>query len=144
MPSCNPESQPIVAGGLALIKLLALTQNGTLLNVVLFEQTNEKTPFATIKLSESCALAFTSNVTGSVVAECGKLEPVNTFVQVDCGVSSVAHLLQAPAQTTWWESNGAGGHKAVEDKLKFGANAATLGGIASVELESGITWAGHV
>jgi hypothetical protein len=143
VPKCAPENQPIVAGGLALVKLLALTQNGVLLNVLLYEQKGiEK--FTTIKLSPTCALSETSNITGSVVFECGKLEPVNTFVQVDCGVSSVAHLLQAPAQTIWWESNGAGGHKSVEDKLKFGANAATVGGIASDELESGNSWAGHV
>jgi hypothetical protein len=142
VPKCGPENQPIVAGGLSLVKLLALTKGGILLNVLLYEQTNSTTPFTTIKLSEECALAETSNVTGSVVFECGILEPVNTFKQEDCKTSRAVHLVQAPAQAIWWL--GKEDAEAVEDKLKFGANAATAGGIAAVELESGNPWGGEV
>jgi hypothetical protein len=138
---CTPENQPIKAGGLALVKLLALKEGGTLLNVVLFEQKGTE-PFTTVKLPATCSLAETSNVTGSLVAECGILEPVNTFVQEDCSTSRATHLLQAPTQTIWFQ--GKEDKEKVEDKLKFGANAATLLGIASATLASGNPWAGEI
>ncbi len=139
--NCKPK-EPILAGGRALIKLYALTKGGVLLNVILFEQEGTK-PFTTVTLPELCSLAETSDVTGSLVAECGILD-AGAFVQEDCNKERVLHLLQAPAQTGWFESDLKGGHVEVQDKLKFGENAATLDGIADVELESKKTWAGHI
>jgi hypothetical protein len=139
--NCKPENQPIVLGGLWLVKLLALTKGGTLLNVILVEQ-NGASPLATIKFSELCPLAETTNVTGSVVLECGLLEPVNTFKQEDCSSSRTVHLLQAPQQTVWFF--GKEDSEEVKDELKFGANKTTLDGIIAAELVSGNPWGGEV
>jgi hypothetical protein len=141
-PNCKPENQPINFRGLWLVKLLALTKGGTLLNVALLEQINSLTPLGTIKLSAKCALEETTKITGSLVFECGKLEPVNTFVQEDCSVSRTVHLLQAPAQTEWFQ--GKEDAEVVKDEIKFGSAKATLDGIIAAELVSGNPWGGEV
>ncbi len=122
--NCKP-SEPITAGGKALLVL----HNAK--NYVLFEPETGK-PFTTITLSELCALAETSDVTGSLVAECGTLSG-GVFAGEDCNVARAEHLLQ-PAPAALFTG----------DKLAFGENAATLQGIAAVELESKNSWAGHI
>ncbi len=139
--NCKP-SEPIVAGGRALIQLYALTKGGALLNVILFEQEGTK-PFTTITLPELCALAETSDVTGSLVAECGILD-AGAFVQEDCKTERVLHLLRAPDQAGWFETDLKGGHVEVKDEIKFGENKAVLDGIADVELSTKEVWGGHV
>lgn len=139
--NCKP-TEPIKAGGVALIKLLAKTKGGALKNYILFEPEPGEA-FTTIVLPALCALAETSKVTGSTVAECGTLDAEKKFVSEDCNVERVQHLIQA-GPTVWFESDGAGGHKEVIDDLKFGTNLAFVLGIASVELESGKPWCGHV
>jgi hypothetical protein len=145
--NCTPETaggvkETVLAGGLTLIKLLALTKGGTLLNVILFEQ-KEAEPFTTIKLPALCALGETSSVTGSLVAECGLLSgSPAVFVQEDCKEPGVKHLLQAPPQTEWFQ--GKEDAEVIKDELKFAGKKAILQGIAAAELESGNSWAGHV
>ena len=128
--NCNPIEQPIVAGGVANVIL----HNAK--NYVLFAPAAGSTKFTTIKFSELCALTETSDVTGTLVAECGELNGSSVFVGEDCNVTRINHLIQ-PAPAALFEA----------DKLKFGANAATLQGIAKVSLSganAGKTWAGHV
>jgi hypothetical protein len=126
--NCNPK-EPITAGGKALL-ILHNAQN-----YVLFEPETGK-PFTTVEVGELCALTQTSNVTGSLVAECGKLVS-EKFSHLDCNTSESSHLIQ-PAPATLFES----------DKLSFGASPATLEGIAAVELNgeanAGKPWAGHI
>jgi hypothetical protein len=130
--NCKPK-EPITAGGFALI---ILHTNGQ--NYILFSPETGK-PFTTVELPELCALAETSPVTGSLVAECGKLAEVEkklVFSHLDCNTSEVTHLIQ-PASASLFEA----------DKLKFGANPATLAGIAAVKLSGANVnkaWAGHV
>ena len=122
---CTPENQPITVGGRALVIL----HNSK--NYVLFEPGLGQ-PFTTIEFPETCALTETSNVTGSLVAECGTLS-FAAFKGEDCAVKRKEHLLRA-APASLFEA----------DKLKFGANAATLEGIGAVELLTEEEWAGHV
>jgi hypothetical protein len=144
---CTPETtsgvkEQIIADGKALDVKLA-TEKGkaaSLKELILFGPAAGKTWFATVKLSELCALAETSNITGSLVAECGRLEPANTFVGEECSVAQKVHLLQAATPTTFWK--GPAHMEEVKDELKFGLNKAMLNGIQTVELESGNPWAG--
>jgi hypothetical protein len=129
--NCKPK-EPIVAGGFALIILHPATSGQ---NYILFSppKEGEKTlPFATIEVSELCALTETSPVTGSLVAEC----LTSALAHEDCNTSEVTHLIQ-PASTELFPS----------DTLKFGASAATLKGVAAVKLSGANLnkkWAGHV
>lgn len=128
-PKCTPENQPIKAAGKAKI---VLHTNGQ--NYVLFEPEEGK-PFTTIKFPETCALIETSNVTGSLVAECGELSG-GAFVQEDCKNHQVSHLLQQ-ASTELFTS----------DELKFGSHKASIKGIVSVELageHAKASWSGEV
>ncbi len=101
-------------------------------NYILVSPEFGSSKITTITLPELCALAETSDITGSMVGECGSLSG-GAFVGEDCNVARVAHLLRA-ASTELFST----------DKLKFGENAATAGGFVSVELQSGESWAGHV
>jgi hypothetical protein len=140
--NCTPETtggvkEVVTAAGKALDVKLATVSGGTLKEYILFEENGAA--FSTIKLPALCALAETSNVTGSLVAECGELVS-EKFVAENCSVAQKVHLLQAATPTVFFK--GTGDTEKVEDKLKFGANAATLAGIAAVELASGNSWSG--
>jgi hypothetical protein len=141
---CNPINQPISAGGKALI-ILHPTEKGK--NYILFEPATVGGKFTTIEFSGECALTETSDITGTLVAECGQLKETKLTVEgkevidkefagEDCNVEAASHLLQTAPEALF-----------TGDVLKFGANVAKLGGIASVELEGankGKKWAGHV
>ncbi len=138
--NCKP-SEPIVAGGRALIVRLATIMGNaaSLRNFILLEPEAGK-PFTTITLPELCALAETSDVTGSLVTECGALSG-GVFVGEDCNVSRVEHLIRQTSAGLW---KGATHTEKAEHELCFGENKAILDGFGAVELESKITWAGHV
>ena len=95
-------------------------------------------PFA-IEVPELCALTGTSEVKGSLFALCGELVS-EKFVAENCSVSQKVHLLQPSGLTKLWK--GLFHDELVEDEILDGKNAATLQGIASVELESGNSWSG--
>jgi len=122
--NCNPK-EPIVAGGFALLVL----HNAQ--NYVLFEPEANK-PFTVVEVGELCALTETSEVKGKLVAECLN----EALAHVDCNVNELVHRLK-PAPAALFEA----------DKLLFGANPATLEGVAAVKL-NGVNlnkkWAGHV
>lgn len=138
-PLTGTEKGVIKAGGLALVVKLAKVKAGTLQTYILFEPVTGKA-FTTVELPEACALTQTSEVKGSLVAECGLLNGSSVFVGEDCNITRVTHLLQPSAVLTLF--NGTKDETPVEDILLFGKNTATLQGIASVELESKVTWAG--
>jgi len=129
--NCNPLNQPIEAAGKAKV---ILHTNGQ--NYVLFEPEAGK-PFTTIKFGELCALIETSNVTGSLVAECGELNASSVFVQEDCKIHQVKHLLRQAPEALF-----------PSDILKFGAHKATIDGIVAAELagvgHKGQSWSGEV
>lgn len=127
---CKPV-EPILAGGLVELVL------SSSVNLLLFKPLTGK-PFTTINIPETCALTSTSDVTGTLHAECGKLEPANTFVAVNCSTHEVNHLIRATANQA-----------ATGDGLFFGKNEAKLSGIAKTfingpELYVGKKWGGVV
>jgi hypothetical protein len=127
--SCKP-AEPIVASGKGSVTLHAGH------NYLLFEPATGSSKFATMTFSESCALFETLAISGSLVAECGDLEPIGTWRFLDCINSEVSHLFR-PASTSLFPS----------DTLLFGASQLTLTGEASAKLSGaliGKTWAGHV
>ncbi len=136
--NCKPK-EPILAGGIVLLKPYALAKGAPLFSIVLFEPETEGGKFTTVELPELCALAETSDVTGTVAAACGQLKE-SKFASEDCNVASVSHLL-LPVVTLWLGKND---EVQVKEKMKFGENEATLEGIAAVELESKESWAGDV
>ena len=133
--NCNPHSagEPagsILAGGRAYIILHTDGKNYVLLEGL------KGGPFTTVEYGALCSLEGPFKVTGSIVAECGKLEPAGTFVQVDCKIHQVKQLLRQAPQALF-----------PNDVLKFGINAALLDGIAAVELNgahAGQAWSGEV
>ncbi len=139
--NCKP-TEPIVGGSTASLKLLAKTKNGTLNNYILFGAKSGK-PFTTITLPEACALAETSEISGSFVAECGTLVG-GVFTFEDCKTERAEHLLQVVNNAAMFESDGKGGHMEVKENLKFGENETISSGIVGAELESKNSWAGHV
>lgn len=139
--NCKP-SEPIVGGSTASLKLLAKTKNGTLSNYILFGGKSGK-PFTTITLPELCALAETSDISGSFVAECGTLVG-GVFTFEDCKTERTEHLLQVVNSAAIFESDGKGGHMEVKENLMFGENSTVSSGIVGAELESKNGWAGHV
>jgi len=128
---CKP-IEPILVGGLTELILHNLK------NYLLYKPLTGK-PFTTIFFNPAkCALAEENEVTGSLVFECGKLEPANTFVNVDCKTHEVTHLMQqAPAALF------------PSHVFKFGLNPASLDGIVSTAIEGpalykGDAWGGHI
>ena len=118
---CNPINQPIKAGGKGHLVLIGTK------NLVLFEQTNEATPFATIEFGAECAVTETNNVTGKLLAECLK----GALVAADCSEEEASHLLRQQTRT--------------EDELKFGKRPASIDGVAKVELaEKGKLFSGVI
>jgi hypothetical protein len=131
-PNCKPV-EPILAGGLAKV---ILHTNGE--NYVLFEPLTAGGNFTQLKFKEPCALPELNNVKGTFVAECGKLEPANTFVHTDCKNHEVTHLVRQASTTLF-----------PEDVLKYGTKTALIDGIAAVRLAEpekfkGAAWGGHV
>jgi hypothetical protein len=135
--NCTPKSPgaaagEILAGGLA--ELILHPANTTL---VLFKPLvvgGVTQPFVTIVLPELCALAETSNVTGELIAECGKLEPANTYVGGSCSTHRTEQLLKEIPEAL---------RKALGFGLKFGANEASVDGIAAVKFGApcaGCSW----
>ena len=124
--NCNPVN-PIEVG----FKASLLLHNGV--NYVLFAPNPSTSPFTTIEIGLFCALAETSDVTGSLVAQCGRLNASSEFEGENCNVAGVTHLIK-PALLALFTA----------DSLKFGANGASFAGIAAVELSSKESWAGHI
>jgi len=91
--------------------------------MVLFEPLSGKA-FTLIEFTEFCALFEEASVTGSLLAECGKLEPANTFVALNCSHHQVTQLLQSANETL---------NKLLGDELKFGLSPAFVDGIAAVK-----------
>jgi hypothetical protein len=124
--NCKP-GEPIKAGGKAKL-ILHNAQN-----YVLFEPTTAGGKFATITFGELCSLTETSDVKGTLVAEC----LTSALAHADCNTSEASHLIQ-PAPAALFTG----------DKLTYGAGLeATLKGVAKVELSGeskGKPWAGHV
>jgi hypothetical protein len=113
LASCKP-FEPIKASFKA--KVFAHSSK----NYLLFEPKIAGKPFATIGFPESCALTETSDVKGSLVAECGHLTE-KAFEGYGCSLEEPAGLLQP------------NGVLFTEDKLTYGLNsAATLSGIAKL------------
>lgn len=132
--SCDPTNQPIKAGGKGHIRLNAA---GTI-NYVLFEPTTGlEGVFTKVEFGPLCALTETSEVTGSLLAECGHLSG-GGFVGLDCGINQEVQLVrEAPNQNATGENDG----------LFFGENAAKIDGIAKAELSEnnpGVPFGGHV
>jgi hypothetical protein len=128
--SCKPV-EPIKASGQA--KLILHPEVGGK-NYVLFEPATGSTKFAIVEFPGGCALVETSEITGHLVVECGKLVS-EKFVGGDCKEEEATHLVQ-PNETLF-----------PTDTLNFGKNAATLKGIAAVTLagaNAGKLWAGHI
>ena len=139
-PLAGTEKGVIKAGGIILTVKYALIQgNAASLETFLLYEPETGKAFATVEFSELCALASTTEVKGSFVADCGELVS-EKFVAEECSVAQVAHLLKPAGPTKFWK--GASHTEVVEDILLFGKNEAKVEGIASDELESGNTWAG--
>jgi hypothetical protein len=102
-------------------------------------ETGSKTglPFTTLEFnSKTCSLPEFDEVKGNLVAECGLLNGSGVFVGNDCAEHMTFHLLQQAAAALF-----------PTDVLKFGKKAATLAGIAKIELagnHAGKSWAGTV
>jgi len=132
-PGQVKESGIILAGGLAEL-VLHPTPNSK--SYVLFKPLvvgGVTQPFTTIELPETCALAETSKVTGSLVAECGELV-AGAFSGGNCATHRVKQLLRSVTAGLF-----------PADVLKFGANEAFIDGIAAVELGgalAGKSWGG--
>lgn len=131
-PKCDPLNQPVKASGKAHIIL----HGGK--NYMLFNPPEGLEGFfAIVKIDEElCALIETSEVTGSLVAECGQLNKSGIFVGEDCKVHAVSHLLQQAPQALF-----------PSDELRFGELKASLDGIANLELAEdgiGLAWSGEV
>jgi hypothetical protein len=154
--NCTPHSPgqaagTIVAGGQALIVKYA-TEKGkpsTLREYILLEnidlgEKEIKLPFTTVELPELCALAETSEVKGSLLAECGELNGSSVFVGENCSVAQKVHLLQAAPIVTFYKEDPKTKEDTLDvlDELLFGENKAKVDGIASTELASGNPWAG--
>ncbi len=136
--NCKP-SEPIKAGGKSLIVILATKfGDASSLRVFLLLEPEAGKPFTTIVLPELCALAETSEVTGSLVAECGSLSG-GVFVGENCNVARVEHLQRQAPAGLW---RGATHTEQAEHELCFGENKAKLEGILADELESKNSWAG--
>ena len=118
--STGKESGEILAGGLAE---LILHEGKT---VVLFKPLTGTAVFTKIELPETCALAESSEITGELVAECGELNPPNTFVGGDCATHRETQLLKAITPALAEKITG-------NPKLKFGEHVAELHGIAAVK-----------
>ena len=112
VPSCKP-TEPIKVGGKAHLIL----HNSR--NYVLFEPEVAGGKFTTIEFGELCALVETSEIKGTLVAECLNTE----LVAVDCATESVHHLIE-PAPAELFST----------DTLKFGANSMTFEGITDTWL----------
>lgn len=137
-PSCDPVNQPIEAGGKAHIIL----HNGV--NYILFEpEEGLEGIFTVVEFGELCALTETSEVTGTLVAECGHLQVLTggvehpPFLKLDCANHQVTQLLREADQSLFGGEHG----------LLFGENKATIDGIAAVKLGGGLTgrgFGGHI
>ena len=126
--ACDPINQPIVAGVKAHL-VLSSSKNYLLLEPLAGQ------PFTTLEFGTKCALVETSEITGTLVFECGLLKEAK-FVGEDCANHQVSHLLQqAPAASF------------PKDVFRFGELNASLAGIAAVELAGaleGKSWSGTV
>jgi hypothetical protein len=139
--NCTPKSPgqelgKILAGGLAELILHPANNTMVLFKPLVVEGVTQ--PFTTIVLPELCALAETSNVTGSLVAECGQLksETEKVFVGGNCATHRVTQLLQSVSEAL---------AKTLGDTLKFGASEAFVDGIAAVKFAApcaGCAWGG--
>jgi hypothetical protein len=93
-------------------------------------------PFTTLEFPEACALAETSKITGSYVAECGELKPAGTYVGGNCATHRVTQLLKPISAAL---------AKTLGDTMKFGANEMSPSGVVAVEFGSpckGCSWGG--
>jgi hypothetical protein len=129
-PKCDPINQPIkVSIKAQLILHTGAGNNGH--NYLLI------TPHFTIEFGPECALAETSLVKGSFVAECGHLS-IGAFVHLDCVNHQVTQLIRQVAGTTLFPS----------DKLIYGLNTQlSIDGILAAKLagvHAGFAWGGHV
>jgi len=148
-PGCKP-IEPILAGGLS--ELFLFEGRNYLLYQPLAGQ-----PFTTVTFNPAkCALAEENEVTGSLIYECGKLEPANTFVGGDCKTHQAIQLMQEAPHIVFLDKEGKclkmeilGKLVLVLDKFGFGENPALLDGIVSASIVGpalyiGDTWGGHV
>jgi hypothetical protein len=119
-PNCTPVNQPIKASG--TVKLV--THEGV--SYLLFAPKAGK-PFTTVEFGEPCALGEEVAVTGSLLAECGRLEPANTFVAMDCAEHQAKPLIRPVSSQAL-----------LGDGLKFGVNTATLSGIVGASVSGGL------
>ena len=126
--SCKPSSPgtasgTVLAGGLAELVLHEATgRTYVLFKPLSPKKEGEKVPFTIVVLPETCALAETSEVTGSLVAECGELVTGAFGGDKNCKTHRVEQLLQQAPQALF-----------PTDQLKFGEQNASLDGIAAVK-----------
>jgi hypothetical protein len=126
--NCKPV-EPIVAGGETHLVL----HNGK--NYLLYLPTSGKS-FAVVEFGELCALGEEVVVTGDLTFECGHLNPPGTWLFLDCSGHQVTHLVRPVVPQSLFAAG-----------IKFGANSATLSGIAAVSLSGlflGDAWGGHI
>lgn len=133
-PKCKP-AEPI---DLSLLGHLFLHGELKKLTYILFESDKIGSPIGTITLPGTCAIAETSNLTGTFVAEClsEKLE-TKEKTGIDYCLQEMAHHLIQQAPEKLFEKH----------MLKFGANQALIDGIIDLLLSGaneGRTWSGHV
>jgi len=129
---CDPLNQPVEAGVVAHVILHSNSENYVLI------ESKTGSPLAGIEFGPECALTETSNVKGSLVAECGHLNAVKEFVHLDCKNQQVTQLFRQVPGSSLFPS----------DKLIYGLSSEALfDGVAAVKLAgtlSGGTWGGHV
>lgn len=126
-PNCNP-----VGTIESNVKSLLIKHNND--SYILFSP-NTELVFTTIILGELCAAGEELEVTGHVVAECGKLGASETWTHEDCENEKVEHeIRQVPSALLLFG-----------DALELGGRAASLSGDAKLILKSphhNVKWGG--
>lgn len=127
--NCKP-GEPIK---IALKSLLILHNS---ISYLLDEPTAAGNKFATIVFGELCAITETADLKGSIVLECGHLNPPGTWLILDCKNSEVTHLVRvAPAALF------------TSDSIIFGLSQAAVADATRVNLSgarTGKPWGGQI
>jgi hypothetical protein len=91
--------------------------------MMLLEALKEK-QLISILFPETCALFPEASVTGTIVFECGELNPPGTYVGGSCSTHRVTQLLKSASEAL---------SKELKDELRFGLSTAFLDGIIAVK-----------
>jgi hypothetical protein len=133
--SPGQEAGTILSGGLSHL-ILHPVLGGK--NYMLFEPLGGlKGIFTTIEFPEVCALVETSEITGSLTAECGELNGSGVYVGGDCKTLRTTQVMKEIPRAL------------AEDQIRFGAELGRLDGFTDLKLGGGGTlentsWGGHI